>query len=159
MGIINHPFESVFNENSRILILGSFPSEKSREEGFFYGNPHNRFWKIIAHIAGTKNPASINEKKHLLLDNRIALSDILQSCRIIGSSDNSISEEKPMDLSPIFKIANIERIYANGTTACRFFRKYYADRNITQLPSTSPANAKYALSDLISAWEKAIKTA
>lgn len=153
--MIKHPFEIIFDKNSRILILGSFPSIKSREEGFYYAHSRNRFWKIISEIFNMDVPNSIEEKKELLLDNGIALTDVLESCEIIGSDDNSITNEIPMNLESIFKSTNIKHIYANGNTAYRFFKKYN-NKEIIKLPSTSPANARYTLEDLTKIWKEKI---
>ncbi|MDR3155744.1 MAG: DNA-deoxyinosine glycosylase [Holosporaceae bacterium] len=151
-----HPFDPIFDEKSRILILGTFPSVKSREYGFYYGHQQNRFWKAIARITQTGHfPETIADKKQILIQNRIALADVLQSCDIAGSSDGSIKNAVPADLSKIFDNANIERIYANGEKAYQLFIKYIG-MEVIKLPSTSPANAKYDLEKLISEWEKII---
>ncbi|MDR0942192.1 MAG: DNA-deoxyinosine glycosylase [Holosporales bacterium] len=148
---LNHTFEPVFNENSEILILGTFPSEKSREFGFYYGHPQNRFWKVIANITKTSPiPNSIDDKKMMLLKNKIALWDIIKSCDIEGSSDNSITNVIPNDLSMILDNSNIKQIFANGNKACELCKKYFVDAII--LPSTSPANATYNLERLIYKW-------
>jgi hypoxanthine-DNA glycosylase len=152
-----HPFEPIFDESSRILILGTFPSVKSREYGFYYGHPQNRFWKVIARITKTDPfPEIIADKKMMLLVNKIALSDVLQSCDIDGSSDSAIKNVVPADIYKILNIANINHIYANGEKAYQLAMKYFS-KNITQkiirLPSTSPANAKYSLEKLILEWK------
>jgi hypoxanthine-DNA glycosylase len=151
-----HPFEPVFDEESRVLILGTFPSIKSRSSGFYYGHPQNRFWKVIARITKTDQiPQTIDQKKCMLLKNKIALWDVLQSCDIKGSSDNSIKNAIPTDLSTILEKANISCIYANGLQAYQFCHKYYgehAELKIAKLPSTSAANAKYSLDQLVAIW-------
>ncbi|MDR0580635.1 MAG: DNA-deoxyinosine glycosylase [Holosporaceae bacterium] len=153
---LTHPFEPVFGEKSRILILGTFPSVKSREYGFYYGHPQNRFWKVLARITNTDPiPETIADKKQMLLKNGIALADMLQSCDIESSGDGSIRNAAPADLSKIFDNANIERIYANGEKAYQLFIKYIG-MEVIKLPSTSPANAKYDLEKLIFEWEKII---
>jgi hypoxanthine-DNA glycosylase len=153
-----HPFEPIFDKSSRILILGTFPSVKSREYGFYYGHPQNRFWKIIAHITDICSiPQTISDKKLVLLANKIALSDVLQSCDIDGSSDSSIRSAVPADLYKILNIANINHIYANGEKAHRLLLKYFTKipkQAITKLPSTSPANAKCSLNQLLLEWKK-----
>ncbi|MDR2158413.1 MAG: DNA-deoxyinosine glycosylase [Holosporaceae bacterium] len=153
-----HPFEPVFDENSIILILGTFPSIKSRQRGFYYGHPQNRFWKVIANITNTDPvPETIVDKKRLLLENGIAISDVLQSCNIEGSSDSRIRNAVPADLSKILNNANIKCIYANGEKAYQLFMKYFHgifEGKIVKLPSTSPANAKYTFERLVLEWKK-----
>ena len=125
-----HTIAPVFDENSKILVLGSFPSVKSREEGFFYGHPQNRFWKVIANAFDTQIPQSIEEKKALLLLNGIALWDVIHSCDIVGSSDSSIKNVVPNDISKILKTANIEKIITNGKKADSLYKKYIEKYNI-----------------------------
>jgi hypoxanthine-DNA glycosylase len=155
---LEHPFEPVFDERSSVLILGTFPSVKSREYGFYYGHPQNRFWKVIASITNADPiPKTIADKKQMLLKNGIALSDALQSCDIEGSSDADIKNIAPADLSTILNSSNIRRVYANGGKACEIFMKHLyrsVEREIIKLPSTSPANAKYSLERLILDWKK-----
>lgn len=149
-----HNIEPVFDENSKVLILGSFPSVKSREQQFFYGHPQNRFWKVISNITNEKEPKTVDEKKKLLLKNNIAVWDVIKSCDIVGSSDSSIANVSINDFNIIFKHANIKRIYANGDKAYSLFRKYYSKEvSITKLPSTSPANAQYSLPKLCDEWK------
>lgn len=160
-----HPFEAVFDRYSSMLILGTFPSEKSRKDGFFYGHPQNRFWKLIALLTKSKKiPESIDEKIEILLKNNIALWDVIHSCDIKGSSDASITNVVPNDLSKILKCSNIRQIYANGEKAYRLYIKYCyknIEKDIIKLPSTSPANASYSLAKLKDEWEEkmSIKTA
>ena len=116
---IVHTIPPVFNSESEILILGSLPSVKSRENNFFYGHPQNRFWKVIAALAGSFVPETIEGKKKLLIENRIALWDVIAECDIIGSSDSSIKNVVPNNLEVILETANIEKIFANGSTAYR----------------------------------------
>ena len=142
-----HTIAPVFDENSKILVLGSFPSVKSREEGFFYGHPQNRFWKVISNAFDTHTPQSIEEKKALLLSNGIALWDVIHSCDIVGSSDSSIKNVVPNDISKILKTANIEKIITNG----KFNIK------ATCLPSTSPANAQWSLDRLCDVWKNELR--
>ena len=152
---ITHPFSPVFDGNSEILILGSLPSVKSRENAFYYGHPQNRFWRVLASIYGTETPDSIEEKTSLLVTNHIALWDVIFSCDIRGSSDSSIRNVVPTDLSLIMKSANIRQIYANGKTAAALYNKYQFDKTgvgISILPSTSPANAAWSVDRLVSAW-------
>jgi hypoxanthine-DNA glycosylase len=155
---LNHPFDPIFDKNSSILILGTFPSVKSREEGFYYGHPRNRFWKVIASITNTNPfPETVADKKQMLFANRIALGDILQSCDIEGSGDSSIKNPTPTDLSKMLNNASIKNIFANGDKAYRLLIKYYGkalNQNIIKLPSTSPANAKYSLERLATTWSQ-----
>ena len=152
---IVHPFPPLYDENSEILILGSLPSVKSREQLFFYGHPQNRFWKVIAAITGEKVPGSIKEKKELLHRNHIALWDTIYSCDIIGSSDSSIKNVVPTNLTEIMEQSKVEWIYCNGNTSGKYFRKYQQNvlgKQAVILPSTSPANAAYSLEKLIDIW-------
>lgn len=152
-----HEFEPVYNADSKILILGSFPSVKSREQQFYYGHPQNRFWKVIAALTGTPVPQTIEEKKKMLLENGIAVWDVIAECEIIGSSDSSIRNVVPTDLQRILQTAQIRQIYANGNTAKRLFEKFQmkaCGRTVTGLPSTSPANAAFSLDRLIGSWKQ-----
>lgn len=153
--MIKHPFPPLFDENSRILILGSFPSVKSREQMFFYGHPKNRFWKVISGVFGEKTPEAVAEKKELVLRNHLALWDVLASCEITGSADSSIKNAVANDLSPIFSGAKIERIFVNGKAAEKYYNKYIkpdTGQDAICLPSTSPANAAWSVERLIEAW-------
>ena len=150
-----HPIAPVFDESSGILILGSFPSVKSREANFFYGHPQNRFWKVTAAVFGEETPQTIPEKKAFLLRNHIAVWDVIHSCDIEGSSDSSIRNVVPNDLGLILDKADIRTIYVNGKTAFRYYRKYtekMTGRTAICLPSTSPANASWTLEKLIGEW-------
>lgn len=151
-----HNISPIFDENSKILILGSFPSVKSREGKFFYNHPQNRFWKVISKICKYSEPKTVQDKITMLLENNIAVWDVIQSCDIIGSSDSSIKNVIPNDISKILDVANIRNIYTNGTTAHKMYKKYLMGVTNFQdilLPSTSPANAKYRLDDLIEQWK------
>ena len=119
-----HTIAPVYDENSRILILGSFPSVKSREAAFFYGHPQNRFWRVLAAVLGEETPQTAAEKKSLLLRHGVALWDVIASCDIAGSSDASITNVVPNDLSRILDAAPVRRIFCNGGTAYRFYRRY-----------------------------------
>ena len=160
MNHIEHTIKPVFNKDSKVLILGSFPSVKSREDQFFYGHPQNRFWEVISHLTNTKpTPKTTNDKKQMLLTNNIAVFDVIKSCDITGSSDSSIKNVEPWDLSPILKHSCIKNIYANGSKAYQLYMKYcYSKTNmlITKLPSTSPANASYNLEKLLLYWKQII---
>lgn len=151
-----HSFQPVFDSNSRILILGSLPSVKSRETGFYYGHPQNRFWRLVALLTKNEVPNDITQKTELLKKCGIALYDVIAECDIIGSSDSSIKNAVPADLSPIFSAADIRRIYANGAASARLYRKFQqklTGREITVLPSTSPANAAWNMDRLAQTWK------
>ncbi|MCD8180195.1 MAG: DNA-deoxyinosine glycosylase [Firmicutes bacterium] len=147
-----HTIEPVFDADSEILILGSFPSVKSRETNFFYGHPQNRFWKVVSAVMGEECPVTIDEKKAFLLRNKIAVWDVIKSCDISGSSDSSIKNVTPNDLSKILVNSNVKSIFTNGNTAYTLFKRYNPDKNAVKLPSTSPANAAFRLEDLIEKW-------
>lgn len=152
---IIHPIEPFYDKNSKILILGSFPSVKSREMMFFYGHKQNRFWQVISKVFGETTPSTVEEKKILLKKHNLALWDVIKSCDIEGSSDSSIKNVIPNDLSIIVNFANIEKIIVNGKTAEKFYNKYIKEkigRDIICLPSTSPANATWKLDRLVDAW-------
>ncbi|MBE6623871.1 MAG: DNA-deoxyinosine glycosylase [Ruminococcaceae bacterium] len=154
--MIIHPFPPLYNKNSKVLILGSFPSVKSREEMFFYGHPQNRFWKVISAVFECDVPKTVEEKKRLLLKNGIALWDVIESCEIVGSSDSSIKNVKVNDLSKIFTEADIKKIFVNGKTAEKYFKKYIKTqikRDAVCLPSTSPANAAWSFERLVEEWK------
>ncbi|MBQ8404793.1 MAG: DNA-deoxyinosine glycosylase [Clostridia bacterium] len=153
--MLKHPFPPLYNENSRVLILGSFPSVKSREEMFFYGHPQNRFWRVLAAVLGCDVPQNIAEKREMLLSHGIALWDVLASCEIEGSADSTIKNAVPNDLSPIFAAAKIEKVFVNGKTAEKYYNKYLKEnlgREAVCLPSTSPANAAWSAERLAQAW-------
>ncbi|MCM1259592.1 MAG: DNA-deoxyinosine glycosylase [Prevotella sp.] len=153
----NHSIEPVWDEHSNILILGSFPSVKSRELEFFYGHPQNRFWKVLAMIFEDTIPSTIVEKKAFLIKHHIAVWDVIGSCDIIGSSDSSIKNVIPNNIQPILEQASICRIYANGNTAYKLYQKYIfpvTHREAILLPSTSPANASYSLERLCLIWKE-----
>ena len=157
--MIVHPFPPLFDEKSEILILGSFPSVKSREQRFFYGHPQNRFWKVISAVLGAAEPLTVPEKKELLLSRGIALWDVIAGCEITGSSDSSIKNVVPNDISPILEGANIRKIFVNGKTAEKYYKKYTEKAvgiEAVCLPSTSPANAAWSVERLTAAWQNAI---
>ena len=152
---IYHPFGPLYNENSRVLILGSFPSVKSREQEFFYGHPQNRFWKVMAALFGAPVPQTIEEKKALILDHGLALWDSIGSCEITGSSDASIRNAEPNDLRIITGSCDIRAIYCNGKKSLEVYNRYIEPvlgRPAEALPSTSPANAAWSLDRLTEAW-------
>ena len=155
METVTHPIPPIYDEHSRILILGSFPSVKSREGCFFYHHPRNRFWKILALVLNRPIPESIEEKKRFLLDNHIAVWDVIASCTIEGSSDSSIKNVVPNDLAKILETGNIRQIFCNGAASHNLYRKYTEEktgRKALRLPSTSPANAACSLDKLIEQW-------
>jgi hypoxanthine-DNA glycosylase len=153
---IIHPIPPLYDGNSKVLVLGSFPSVKSREGEFFYHHPQNRFWKVISAVCGESLPETIEEKKKLLLNNGIAVWDVIQSCEITGSSDSSIRNVIPNDIAEILNRADIRGIAANGGTAYNLYQRYIypvTGREIFKLPSTSPANASFSLEKLIGEWQ------
>lgn len=155
-----HNISPVYNSDSQILILGSFPSVKSREAQFFYHHPQNRFWKLLAALSHEDVPVTIDEKKAFLLRNRIAVWDVIASCEIEGSSDSSIRNVIPNDISRILQDASIQQIYTNGGTAFKLYEKYclpLTGQKAIRLPSTSPANAAYSLDRLILEWSVYLK--
>ena len=149
---LSHPFESVFDRHSRVLILGSFPSVRSRADGFYYGHPRNRFWRVTAAVFGCAVPESIAEKRRFFLENGIALWDVIASCEIENSADSSIRHAVANDLSLIFDGADIRAVFTNGKTADRLYRAHIGE-NAVCLPSTSPANAAWTEEKLITAWQ------
>lgn len=154
---ISHEFSPVFDENSRLLVLGSFPSVKSRAQGFYYGHPQNRFWKVLAAICECEVPKTIEEKKELLLTNHIAVWDVIDSCDIIGSSDSSIKNVIPADIAGLLKKTEVTRIYCNGKTAGNLYDKFCKEHTGIEavvLPSTSPANAAFSPERLVEVWKK-----
>lgn len=156
---VTQEFAPVCDAHSRVLVLGTAPSRKSREAGFYYGHPQNRFWKMLAAVVGEETPQTTEEKKALLLRNGIALHDVIRSCDIIGSSDSTIRNVEPADLGRILEITGNIPILCNGGTAYRLYRKY--QEGITgiparQMPSTSPANAAWRLEMLVAEWGRAL---
>lgn len=159
---LTHEFPPVFDKNSRILILGTFPSVKSREQHFYYGHPQNRFWKVLAAITNEPLPTTVSEKKQFLLTWHISVWDVIQSCEIIGSSDSSIRNVIPADIPNLLAQTSITAIFGNGSKACELFEKYTAPtllqfpelNKILKLPSTSPANASWSLDRLTTYWQE-----
>lgn len=159
---IIHPFEPVYSESSKILILGSFPSVKSREQKFFYGHPQNRFWKVMSSVLMEPLPQTIEEKKQMLTQHDIAVWDVIYSCDIIGSSDSSIKNATPTELASLVRKTQIKHIFCNGKTAGKLYEKY--QENIVGIPavtllSTSPANAAFSVERLIAEWKNALEIA
>ncbi len=154
--VIVHPIPPIWNEKSRVLILGSFPSVKSREVQFFYGHPQNRFWRVIASVYAAEVPQTIDEKRTFLKNHQIALWDVIASCTIQGSADASIQRVQPTDLSEIIAGAPIRTVFCNGQTSYKLYQKYQKKQislPVIPLPSTSPANAGWSLERLIDAWQ------
>ncbi len=151
-----HPIKPLFNMDSKVLILGSFPSLKSREQMFFYGHPQNRFWRVLAEVFSCEVPQTIEEKREFILSHNIALWDVIASCEIEGSADSSIRNVVPNDLTQILNSADIKQIFVNGKTAEKFYNKYIKEaigKEAVCLPSTSPANAAWSIEKLVSAWK------
>ena len=154
-----HNLAPIYNDKSTILILGSFPSVSSREGSFFYHHPQNRFWKVMAHLCNCSEPTTIAQKKQLLLDYHIALWDVIHSCTIVGSSDQSIENVVVNDIAPLIANSAIQRVFTNGTLATTLYRQHIEKKtNIKAiaLPSTSSANARYSLEKLQSVWQEKI---
>ena len=150
---VEHDFAPIYDENSRILILGTMPSVKSREQGFYYGHKQNRFWKVLANVTGDILPETIEEKKAFLLRNHIAIWDVIKKCDIVGSSDASIKNAEVNDIAALVKNTNICKIYANGSTAKKLYASLVkCDMEAILLPSTSPANASFSLDKLTEKW-------
>ena len=150
-----HPIEPVFNSNSKVLVLGSFPSQKSREQMFFYGHPQNRFWRVLATVFGCAESHTVAEKRTFLLSHGVAVWDVIASCDIVGSADSSIKNVVPNDLSIILSVADIKAIFVNGKTAEKYYNKYLKNvvgREAVCLPSTSPANAAWSFERLVQQW-------
>lgn len=157
---VKHTFEPVYDEHSRILILGSLPSVKSRENGFYYGHPRNNFWKVLASLLHCTLPVSVEEKKAMLLANHIAIWDVIDRCEIKASSDSSIRNPVATDIPKLLKETNIKRIYANGATAGKYYRKLLEQQTkqpIEILLSTSPGNCRFSFEELLQNWSAILK--
>ena len=154
---VSHEFPAVYDRTSRVLLLGSIPSPKSREVGFYYGHPQNRFWKVLAAVLGESVSETIPQKKAMLKKHYIALWDVLESCTIVGASDTSIEDAVPNKISELVKATRVERIFCTGATAHRLYQKYCAadvGMDAVKLPSTSPANCAVSLEKLVEAYRK-----
>ena len=152
---IIHPINPIYDKNSKILVLGTMPSPKSREAGFYYSHPQNRFWKTIAEVLGVETPMAIEEKKNLLYSNRIALWDVLASCKILGADDSSIRDIVVNDFTNLFEAAAIKAVFTTGKKATALFRLHCEEKYMFKpvyLPSTSPANCKMSQQELTSAY-------
>ena len=156
---LSHPFEPVWSESSRILILGSFPSVKSRETNFYYGHPRNRFWTVLSTVYGCDVPSDIEDKKTLILSHDLALWDVISSCDIVGSSDSSIRNARVNDIPALISKTRIERIICNGRQASGLYERYVMPLTHIEpvpMPSTSPANAAWSAERLVGEWKKAL---
>lgn len=155
--IIAHPLQPIFDANSRVLVLGTMPSPASREVGFYYGHPQNRFWKVLGALFNEPEPVTSEERMAFLLAHRIAIWDVLASCTIEGASDASIADPIPNDLSIIFDEAPLEAVFTTGAKAAALYRRFNKEmlKQVPHeaLPSTSPANAKMRLDDLVAAYQ------
>lgn len=154
--MIKHPIPPFYNPNSEILILGSFPSVKSREQMFFYGHPQNRFWKVLALVFDSVCPVTIDEKRSFLTANKIALWDTIAECEIVGSSDSSITNVVANDISLILNNSNVKNVFTNGKTSYKCYNEYILNNvgvKATCLPSTSPANASWSIDKLVETWK------
>lgn len=154
--MIKHPIPPFYNPDSEILILGSFPSVKSREQMFFYGHPQNRFWKVLALVFDSVCPVTIDEKRSFLTANKIALWDTIAECEIVGSSDSSITNVVANDISLILNNSNVKNIFTNGKTSYKCYNEYILNNvgvKATYLPSTSPANASWSIDKLVETWK------
>ena len=153
---MNHPIPAFYRENSNVLILGSFPSVKSREQGFFYGHPQNRFWSVLAAVFQDALPGAVEEKKQFLEKHRLAVWDVIASCDVEGSADSSIRAVIPNNIDFILKAAPIRAIVTNGRKADALYRRFlYPKTGIEAvcLPSTSPANAAWSMERLAASWQ------
>ena len=158
---VTHEFPALFDANSEVLLLGSIPSPKSREQGFYYGHPQNRFWKVLANVLSEPLPKTINEKKAMLLKHHIALWDVLDSCTIIGASDTSIEDVVPNDIASLLAKTKIKRIFCTGATAHKLYEKYCEKSTgikAVKLPSTSPANCAVKFEALVEAYKEVTRS-
>lgn len=157
---ILHPFGPVFDEHSRVLVLGTMPSPKSREHGFYYGHPRNRFWPVLAEIFGEEAPKTPAERRAFALRHKIALWDVLSECEIEGASDSSIRNPVPSDVAALLKKAPVAAVFTTGATATRLYKKLIEPKTglaPIPLPSTSPANARLGLSALAAEYRKILE--
>ena len=156
-GLVTHEFDAFFDKDSRVLILGTIPSPKSREQGFYYGHPQNRFWKVLADVLDEEFPQTVKERKGFLKRNHIALWDVLESCEIKGASDVSIRNARPNDMNRILQAADIRAIFATGAKAAQLYKKLCFPEcgvEAVRLPSTSPANCRCSYETLREAYSQ-----
>ena len=154
--LVTHPFEPVFDESSKVLFLGSFPSPASREVGFYYGHPKNRFWSVLSEVLGEPLPNTIEDKKHMLLSHNIAIWDTLASCKIVGASDNSIKNAMANDIAGLKAKSKIKAVFTLGKTSTNLYKKYVGNDCI-YLPSTSPANCAVKTDTLVKEFRQILK--
>ena len=157
---VTHDFQPIYNEESRILMLGTMPSPKSREIGFYYGHPRNRFWKVVSDVCGENLPETKEEKIDFALRNKIAVWDVLAGCEIKGAEDASIKNPVANDMNIIIKNADIKAIFATGQKAAQLYRRYCQKETgieIICLPSTSPANCSISYEKLFEAYLEILK--
>lgn len=149
MSYLKHGFLPVYDKDSKVLILGSFPSVKSRQTEFYYGNPQNRFWKTLSSYFGVATPSTIEEKKQMLLKNNVAIWDVVEECEISGSKDSTIKNYKVADIKTLLQKTNIGYIIINGGTAFKIFEDSFKDIGVpyVKLSSTSPANTRFNTKD------------
>lgn len=152
---VTHDFKPIYNRESRILMLGTMPSPKSREVGFYYGHPRNRFWKVVSDVCGESLPETKEDKIAFALRNKIAVWDVLAGCEIKGAEDSSIRNPIPNDMNVILKNSNVQAVFTTGTKAAQLYKKYcYPGTGIeaVNLPSTSPANCRMSYEELYEAY-------
>ena len=158
--MFEHSFGAVYDASSLVLILGSFPSVKSREQGFYYAHPQNRFWRVMGVVTGEDVPDGKEARRVFLLRNRIALWDVLAACDVTGSSDASIRNAVPNDLSSLLNGSSVRKIFVNGRTAATLYDRFLLSQTgipAVCLPSTSPANARCSLDRLTGIWKQEIR--
>ncbi len=153
---VSHEFPPVFDERSKVLILGTIPSPKSRQQGFYYMHPQNRFWRMLCNILGEDIPTDIEARKYMCLSHGIALWDVLESCDISGASDSSIKNAVPNDLSRIFTAADIRAVFTTGKKAHELYQRYFSDDSHIEicLPSTSPANRTISEAEILEQYKR-----
>ncbi len=156
---VTHEFPALYDRESRVLLLGSIPSPKSREMAFYYGHPQNRFWKVMAAVLGEEIPETIAQKKAMLKKHHVALWDVLDSCTIVGASDTSIEDPVVNNIGELVKKSKVSRIFCTGATAYNLYQKFCAKEvgiDAVKLPSTSPANCAVSLEKLVEAYKKVL---
>ena len=151
-----HPIAPVWNAGSRVLILGTMPSPKSREQGFYYAHPQNRFWRVMAALLGEPVPQGTQERRNFALRSGIALWDVLASCEICGAADSSIRNPVPNDIAALLAKTDIQAVFTTGAAAFRLYQKMCLPQThlpAAALPSTSPANCRMSFETLCSAYQ------
>lgn len=153
---VTHEFEALYDKDCKVLILGSIPSPKSREQAFYYGHPQNRFWKVMATVLGEKEPQTIEDKTKMMLENHIALWDSLEECDIKGAGDSSIKNPVPTDIPKLIKKTKIKAIFCTGTASYNYYQKLnmpHTGIEAVKLPSTSPANCSVSFEKLVESYK------